>query len=326
MANGKSGSSMMSFSNTLQKHGLSLRHGRTETLQVNAGKLCNLACRHCHHEAGPDCSEIMSRDTMEEVVAYARRASFKAVDITGGAPELVPHIEYLVWNLALLAPRVLFRTNLTAMWDHCRDWLPRLLKKHRVLLVASLPSLNTGQAASQRGTGTLEKSLAMLRFLNELGFGREGSGLLLQLIVNPSGAFLPPGQRQQEIKFRHDLYSKEGIVFNDLLTIANVPLGRFRRWLESSGNFSGYMEKLSSSFNPATVQNLMCRSQVSVNWDGYVYDCDFNLAKGLWHGQQRLHVSSMPGGPIPGAPIATGEHCFACTAGVGSSCGGVLAA
>ncbi len=326
MGTDKPGLDMDTFSTTLLKHGLSLHHDVTETLQVNVGKLCNMACRHCHHEAGPDCSEIMSRDTMEEVVAYARRARFKTVDITGGAPELVPHIEYLVGNLAPLAPRVLFRTNLTAMWDHRRDWLPQLLKMHRVELVASLPSLNAGQAASQRGTGTLEKSLAMLRFLNELGFGREGSGLLLQLIVNPSGAFLPPGQRQQEIKFRHDLHRKEGIVFNDLLTIANVPLGRFRRWLESSGNFSGYMEKLSSSFNPATVPNLMCRSQVTVSWDGYVHDCDFNVADGLWHGPHRLHISSMPGGPIPGAPIATGEHCFACTAGAGSSCGGALAA
>jgi len=326
MGNEQTRSSVDSFSTTLQKHGLPLHHDVTETLQVNVGKLCNLACRHCHHEAGPDCSEIMSRDTMEVVVAYARRARFKTVDITGGAPELVPHIDYLVGSLAPLAPRVLFRTNLTAMWDHCCDWLPQLLKTHRAVIVASLPSLNAGQAASQRGTGTLEKSLAMLRSLNELGFGREGSGLLLQLIVNPSGAFLPPGQRQQEIKFRHDLHRKEGIVFNDLLTIANVPLGRFRTWLESSGNFNDYMEKLSSSFNPATVPNLMCRSQVTVSWDGYVHDCDFNVAEGLWHGPQRLHVSSMPGDPIPGAPIATGEHCFACTAGAGSSCGGALAA
>lgn len=319
-------SNIETFSNTLQKHGLSLHHDVTETLQVNVGKLCNLACRHCHHEAGPECSEVMSRENMSEVISYVRRTGFKTIDITGGSPELVPDIDYLVSSLSPLTPRLLFRTNLTAMHDHCRHWLPELLKANRAVIVASLPSLNAGQIASQRGVGTLEKSLVMLRSLNDLGFGQDGSGLCLHLVANPSGAFLPAGQRQQEMKFRYDLQRKEGIVFNDLLTLANVPLGRFRRWLETSGNLTEYMEKLSSSFNPATVANLMCRSQVSVGWDGYLYDCDFNLAEGLWHGRERRHVSSLSGCPLPGSPIATGEHCFACTAGAGSSCGGALAA
>lgn len=320
------GSRMTSFSNTLQKHGLSLRRDATETLQVNVGKLCNLACRHCHHEAGPGCSEVMTRDTMSAVISYARRARFKAIDITGGAPELAPHIDYLVSSLSPLAARLLFRTNLAAMHDYGRDWLPELLKFHHVVIVASLPSLNADQAASQRGAGSLEKSLAMLRFLNELGFGRTDSGLVLNLVANPSGAFLPASQREQEVKFRNDLLRKDGIVFNELHTMANAPLGRFRRWLETSGNFNEYMEKLSSSFNPAIVPHLMCRSQVLVSWDGYIYDCDFNLADGLLHGPRKIHVSSMSGHPLPGAPIATGEHCFACTAGAGSSCGGALAA
>jgi radical SAM/Cys-rich protein len=325
MATEERGSSIVSFSDTLQKHGLSLQHGVTETLQVNVGKLCNLACRHCHHEAGPDCTEVMTRDTMSAVVSYARRARFNFIDITGGAPEVAPHLDYLVTSHAPLASRLLFRTNSTARYDRCRDWLPQLLKSHRVVVVASLPSLDADQAAAQRGAGTLQRSLSMLRVLNELGFGRSGSDLVLNLIVNPSGAFLPASQCQQEAKFRGDLLRREGIVFNELHTIANVPLGRFRRWLETSGNLRGYMEKLSSSFNPATVPSLMCRSQVSVSWDGYLYDCDFNLADGLWHGPRRVHVSSS-GRPLPGAPIATGEHCFACTAGAGSSCGGALAA
>jgi radical SAM/Cys-rich protein len=268
----------------------------------------------------------MTRDTMSAVISYAGRARFKAIDITGGAPELAPHIDYLVGSLSPLAARLLFRTNLTAMHDHARDWLPQLLELHRVVIVASLPSLNADQAASQRGAGSLEKSLTMLRFLNDLGYGRKDSGLVLDLVANPSGAFLPARQREQEAKFRNDLLRREGIVFNELHSLANAPLGRFRRWLETSGNFGAYMEKLSASFNPATVPHLMCRSQVSVSWDGYVYDCDFNLAGGLSLGPRRIHVSSMAGLPLPGTSIATGEHCFACTAGAGSSCGGALAA
>ena len=315
----------ISFSSTLQKHGVTLRRAATETLQINVGRLCNLACRHCHLEAGPACADVMTRETMAAVISYARRARFEVIDITGGAPELAPGIDDLVSGLAPLAARVLFRTNLTAMHDHGRDRLPQLLKLHRVVIVASVPSLDAAQAAAQRGAGTLEKSLAMLRSLNELGYGRQGTGLVLDLVTNPSGAFLPASQRAQEARFRDELLRKHGIAFNELHTLANVPLGRFRRWLVTSGNLGAYMEKLSASFNPATLPHLMCRSQVSVGWDGYLFDCDFNLAEGLWHGPRRIHVSSMAGHPPPGAPIATGEHCFACTAGAGSSCGGALA-
>ena len=314
-----------SFANTLEKHGVPLLRGVTATLQVNVGRLCDLACCHCHQEAGPGCSEVMDRQTMDAIVAYARRTRFEVIDITGGAPELVPHIDYLIENLAQLAPRTLFRTNLTAMLDR-RGWLPQLLQKHRVAVVASLPSLNERQVVSQRGVGVLEKSFAMLKQLNESGYGVEGSGLILDLVVNPSGAFLAASQAQQQVKFRQDLLRKQGIVFNDLLMLANVPLGRFRQWLERSGNLKGYMERLSASFNPDNVPGLMCRSQVAVSWDGYIYDCDFNLATGQWHGEARRHVSGMPGAPEPGSPIATGVHCYACTAGAGSSCGGALAA
>jgi radical SAM/Cys-rich protein len=315
-----------SFSDTLRAHGLALHRDVTDTLQVNVGRLCNLACRHCHLEAAPGCPEVMTRETMSAVIDYARRARFEAIDLTGGAPELAPNIEVLVAGLAPLASRLLFRTNLTAMHDHARDALPTLLKEHRVVVVASLPSLDPGQAAAQRGAGTLDKSLAMLRVLNALGYGREGSGLVLNLVANPSGAFLPAAQRQHEAKLRGDLARRHGIVFNELHALANVPLGRFRRWLEASGNLAQYLDKLSSSFNPATVAHLMCRRQISVGWDGHVYDCDFNLASGLGHGGRRVHVSSMPGRPPAGVPIVTGEHCFACTAGSGSSCGGALAA
>lgn len=315
-----------SFAHTLEKHGISLQRELTATLQVNIGRLCDLACRHCHQEAGPGCSEVMDRETMDAVIAYARRTNFKVIDITGGAPELVPQIDYLIESLAPLVPTLFFRTNLTAMHDHGRVWLPQLLKKHRVVVVASLPSLNTGQAVSQRGEGVLEKSFAMLKLLNEIGYGREKSGLTLDLVANPTGAFLPAHQGQQQMKFRQDLLRKQGILFNDLLTLTNVPLGRFRQWLERSGNLQGYMDKLTSSFNPAIIPGLMCRSQVAVSWDGYIYDCDFNLATGQWYGEERRHVSLMPGAPEPGTPIVTGVHCYACTAGAGSSCGGAIAA
>jgi radical SAM/Cys-rich protein len=319
-------SETVTFADTLHNFGISLQRDLTATLQVNVGRLCDLACRHCHHEAGPGCNEVMNRETMDEVIAYVRRARFKVIDITGGAPELVPHIEYLIGNLAALAPKLCFRTNLTAMHDHGGNWLPQLLKKHHVVVVASLPSLNTGQAESQRGRGVLEKSFAMLKTLNVLGYGRERSGLTLDLVVNPAGAFLPANQGQQKMRFRQNLLRKQGIVFNDLLTLTNAPLGRFRQWLESSGNMRGYMEKLTASFNPAIIPGLMCRSQVAVSWDGYIYDCDFNLATGQWSGEERRHVSMMPGAPEPGTPIATGIHCYACTAGAGSSCAGAIAA
>lgn len=314
-----------SFTNTLEKHGLSLQRDLTATLQVNVGRLCDLSCCHCHQEAGPGCSEVMDLQTMDAIISYARRSQFKVIDITGGAPELVPQIDYLIQNLAQLAPMLLFRTNLTAMLGRS-EWLPNLLKKHQVAIVASLPSLNPRQFVAQRGEGALEKSFTMLKQLNKIGYGLEGSGLTLDLVANPSGAFLPANQTQQQMKFRQDLLRKEGIVFNDLLMLTNVPLGRFREWLVRSGNLEGYMKRLTSSFNPAIVPGLMCRSQVAVSWDGYMYDCDFNLAIGQWHGDERCHISLMPGAPEPGTPIATGVHCYACTAGSGSSCGGAIAA
>lgn len=314
-----------SFTNTLEKYGLSLQRDLTATLQVNVGRLCDLSCCHCHQEAGPGCSEVMDLQTMDAIISYARRSQFKVIDITGGAPELVPQIDYLIENLAQLAPRLLFRTNLTAMLGRS-EWLPKLLKKYQVAIVASLPSLNPRQFVSQRGEGALEKSFTMLKQLNEIGYGLEGSGLTLDLVANPSGAFLPANQAQMRMKFRQDLLRKQGIVFNDLLMLANVPLGRFRNWLEASGNLKEYMERLTASFNPSIITGLMCRSQVAVSWDGYIYDCDFNLATGQWLGEELRHVSSMRGAPEPGTSIATGVHCYACTAGAGSSCGGALAA
>ena len=282
---------------------------------MNVGFLCNQSCRHCHLSAGPGRTEIMSRETMDAVEAFARRGRFSMIDITGGAPELVPGIEGFLERLAPLTPRLLFRANLTALAG--RTDLVDLLARLRVAIVASFPSLSASETDTQRGDGVFETSIATLRTLNAAGYGREGSGLELDLVSNPAGAFLPPGQASTEAQFHRELARTRGITFNHLYTFANMPLGRFRAWLTSSGNLEGYLRQLAESFNPCTVGGLMCRNLVSVSWDGVLYDCDFNLACGLPLGGVRTHVSSAEGAPSPGAAIATGDHCYACTAGSG---------
>ncbi len=303
------------FANALARSGVELRRGETTALQVNVGFLCNQACRHCHLSAGPGRTEIMSRETMDAVEAFARRGGFSVIDLTGGAPELVPGIAGFLERLAPLAPRMLFRANLTALAE--RADLLELLARLRVVVVASFPSLSASQTDTQRGAGVFETSLGTLQMLNAAGYGREGSGLELDLVSNPAGAFLPPGQAPAEARFHRELARTRGITFNHLYTFANVPLGRFRAWLTSSGNLEGYLRQLAAGFNPCTVNGLMCRNLVSVSWDGILYDCDFNLARDLPLGGVRRHVSSAEGAPPPGTAIATGDHCYACTAGSG---------
>jgi len=303
------------FANALARSGVELRRGETTTLQLNVGLICNQSCRHCHLSAGPGRTEVMSRETMDAVEAFARRGGFSVIDFTGGAPELVPGIEGFLERLAPLAPRILFRANLTALAG--RADLIDLLARLRGVIVASFPSLSATQTDSQRGDGVFETSIGTLRMLNAAGYGRESSGLELDLVSNPAGAFLPPGQAAAEARFHRELARTRGVTFNHLYTFANVPLGRFRAWLESSGNLDGYLRQLAEGFNPCTVGGLMCRNLVSVSWDGILYDCDFNLARGLPLGGVRGHVSSAAGAPPPGAAIATGDHCYACTAGSG---------
>jgi len=305
------------FSNTLKLKGVELVRAVTHTLQINVGLLCNQACRHCHLEAGPECREIMSADTMKQVVDFARRGRFKTVDITGGAPELNPHLKDLISRLSSFAPRIMLRSNLTALAGGKLNYLLELCKEHRVILVASLPSLNEAQTEAQRGEGVLGRSIDALRKFNAIGYGQAGSGLEIHLASNPTGAFLPISQAQAEKKFRQDLLKKYEVVFNDLYTLTNVPLGRFRQWLVASGNMEDYMKKLAERFNPCVFDGLMCRTLVSVSWDGFLYDCDFNLAAGLFLGGRKMHVSEAEGPPPPGSPIAVSDHCYACTAGSG---------
>jgi radical SAM/Cys-rich protein len=305
------------FADTLARHGLSLVRDRVHTLQVNTGYLCDLRCRHCHLEAGPGREEVMSRKTMGEIVSFARRFPFQVIDITGGAPELAPGLPSLIEGLAPHAPRLVLRTNLSAMSVAGRESLLPLCAAHRVVLVASFPSTNPSQADAQRGAGVMETAIAALKRLNAAGYGVAGTGLELDLVSNPVGAFLPVPQDTAERKFRADLLRKWGVTFNHLHTFANVPLGRFRSWLRQTGNYERYLKTLAEGFNPCAVERLMCRTLLSVSWDGFLYDCDFNLAVGRPSGDRKVHVSEVRELPPPGAPIAVGEYCYACTAGSG---------
>ena len=305
------------FQQTLLRHGLKLERGKTTTLQVNVGLLCNQACRHCHLEAGPHRKERMDLETAEAVMSYAGRNRFDTIDITGGAPELNPNIFELIEGLSPLTRKLMFRSNLTALDDAGSGQLMDLLKNRNVHIVASLPSINEAQADSQRGEGIFQKSIDALQKLNRVGYGRWGTGLSLDLVCNPAGAFLPTSQEQLAKRFREVLMNKWGIVFNSLFAFANAPLGRFHHWLEKTGYSESYFERLTSSFNGCAVDGLMCRTLVSVSWDGYFYDCDFNLARGLHMGNRKIHVSEMDGPPLPGSPIAVADHCYTCTAGAG---------
>ena len=306
-----------SFSHSLDDHGVSLKRDHAHILQINTGLLCDLACKHCHLDAGPHRIEVMDRKTMDEVIAFAERGRFNIIDITGGAPELVPDLEHLLRGLRPLTEMLMLRTNLTALGDPERESLLTLLVELRVALVASFPSTSPSQTDAQRGKGVMDSSVEMLQKLNGLGFGQPGSGLELNLVANPAGAFLPADQQATEQKFKRDAERKWGISFNNLFTFANVPLGRFRSWLEKSGNLDGYLLKLANAFNPCTLDGLMCRALISVAWDGTVYDCDFNLAAGIPLGGQQKHVSELLELPGSGEMIATGDHCYACTAGSG---------
>lgn len=305
------------FRETLARHGLALTREGTRALQVNVGLACDLACRHCHLEAGPHRSEVMEREVMDQVVAFARRFPFESIDITGGAPELVPDLPFLVRSLAPLTPRLIVRTNLVALEGEKGRGLAGLYREVGAVIVASLPAANLSQTEAQRGSGVWQKSIAGLRMLNELGYGLSGSPLTLDLVSNPAGAFLPPPQGQAEQKFKADLARKHGVSFSSLYTFANVPLGRFKSFLERSGNLDAYLQKLASGFNPCAVAGLMCRHQLCVDWRGRLYDCDFHLAQGLPQGGVERLVSELSELPPAGTAIPAAEHCFACTVGAG---------
>jgi radical SAM/Cys-rich protein len=310
--------SVNSFDKVLIQNKLVLQREKTTTCQINVGSLCNLSCRHCHLTAGPDRKENMTKKTAEQVIQFAQRCKFNTIDLTGGAPEMNPNIEMLIEKLTPLCSNIIIRSNLIAINNKKRERLINIIEENKVTIVASFPSINEAQTNAQRGDDIFKKSIETLKKLNKSGYGdSKNSGLELNLVSNPTGAFMPSSQEQVEKRFRTILDEKFGIQFDNLYNFANVPLGRFKSWLKKTNNFDGYMEKLMTSFNPCAVQNLMCKNLVSIAWDGCLHDCDFNLAKKIPMGGVKTHITQMDTLPALGSQIATAEHCFTCTAGAG---------
>ncbi len=293
--------------------------------QINVGKLCNQTCKHCHVDAGPDRTETMSRETAEQCIRALAGTDIPTVDITGGAPELNPNFRWLVEQAHALGRQVMDRCNLSVLLLPSQADLGRFLAAHRVEVVASLPSYRAGQTDAQRGDGIFEKSITALRLLNGLGYGHPGTGLTLNLVYNPVGAFLPPKQEAIEAQFRKELRGKHGVEFTHLYTITNMPISRFLEFLVSSGNFDGYMERLANAFNPTAASAVMCRYTLSVGWDGTLYDCDFNQMLGLPVDHEAPnHIRDFDPARLRHRRIVTRNHCYGCTAGSGSSCGGAV--
>ncbi len=316
------------FSQTLTEHGLPpLRAGNIHTLQVNLGKLCNQTCQHCHVDAGPSRTEIMTRETMDAILAVLRRhPEIATVDLTGGAPEMNPHFEYLVSACRALGRAVIDRCNLTVFFVKGKSRLPEFLAGHRVEIIASLPCYLEENVDQQRGKGVFQRSLTALRQLNALGYGTEGTGLALNLVYNPLGPCLPPDQRELEETYKAELLSRFGIRFNRLYAIVNMPINRFLEDLRAQGKYEQYLNLLIGSFNPHLVEHLMCRSLISVGWDGRLYDCDFNQMLDLPVERTLPQtIADFDSETLPARPIVIGRHCYGCTAGAGSSCGGSLA-
>ncbi len=316
-----------SFEGALTRHGKEeLRAKSVSTLQVNLGKVCNQTCHHCHVDAGPQRTESMSKDTIEQIIEVLDRTpQITTVDITGGAPEMNPHFEHLVEQCRLRDRKVIDRCNLTVFYVKGKSHLPKFLAKHEVEIIASLPCYQETNVDQQRGKGVFDRSISALQGLNALGYGVTGTGLNLHLVYNPQGVSLPPPQDELELDYKAELMSRYGIQFNKLLTITNMPISRFLEDLQESGQISAYYGLLEENFNAATVEDVMCRSLVNVGWEGRLSDCDFNQMLDLplerdspqWIGDFNLTE-------LERRPVVTGSHCFGCTAGSGSSCGGAL--
>jgi len=304
-----------------------IRRKRLDTLQVNLGYKCNQSCVHCHVNAGPTRTEMMTRPTVDEVLAFLRASKVRQLDITGGAPELNPNFRYLVSAAREFGVHVMDRCNLTILSQLGQEDLPAYLVHNNVAVVASLPCYLEVNVDRQRGKGVFDASISALQLLNRLGYGQPGSALQLSLVYNPQGPVLPPAQAQLEADYRAHLGSRYGIVFNELYVITNMPIQRFGSTLISKGQFEHYMHLLKNAFKPANLDAVMCRNLVSVDWRGYTYDCDFNQMLGLplaHQGRARTHVRDLLAVDIERNPIMVADHCYGCTAGQGSSCGGAL--
>lgn len=321
------------FNRSLERHELDLFPLGIETLQVNITKLCNQACRHCHVDASPQRMERMDRRTLEKCLEIlVTHPEIKNLDITGGAPELHPDFDELVARARKLNKHVMVRHNLTVTFDgnpqtgEQKDYLPKFFAAHRVEVISSLPYYQEFFTDKQRGRGVFKKSVEGIRLLNAQGYGKEGTGLMLNLVYNPVGAFLPANQAGLQADFKRELYNKFGLLFNNLYTMTNMPIHRFKEQLQRLGNYDGYMDKLVNAFNPEAAKAVMCRSLISVGYDGRIYDCDFNqmLDMQVYNGKP-LTVFEFDWAYLRRRRILFDSHCFGCTAGAGSSCGGATA-
>ena len=303
-----------------------LRRKRLQTLQVNLGYLCNQSCTHCHVNAGPNRTEVMTSDTVDAVIDFLDESQVKRLDLTGGAPELNPYFRRLIAARALNV-EIIDRCNLTVLLESGQEDLAEFLARQEVEIVASLPCYSEENVNSQRGKGVFHDSIIALRQLNRLGYGEANSGLQLNLMYNPTGPFLPPSQRTLEVDYRQHLDDQYGIHFNQLFTLVNMPIQRFGSTLVSKGEFEDYMTLLRGSFSSENLSKVMCRELISVDWQGLVYDCDFNQMLGLpllIDGNKRPHIRDVRPVNLEDQPIGVADHCYGCTAGSGSSCGGEL--
>jgi radical SAM/Cys-rich protein len=305
-----------------------LKPNSIEIFQVNIGYMCNQVCKHCHVDAGPDRKEIMTRDTMDQCLTVLEKSRIKTLDITGGAPEMNPDFRYFVSEAHRKGVKeIIVRSNLTILRSNPKYYdLPEFFKENGVRICSSLPFYNPGKTDRQRGEGVFKDSIEALLQLNKVGYGKEGSGLVLDLVYNPTGAFLPGDQLQLQRDFKHELKEHFDIDFNNLFTITNIPISRFLDFLIESGNYEDYMEKLVNAFNPGAVAGVMCRNTISIDWQGKLFDCDFNQMLGLRTETNAVqHISSFDVEKLQQREIVIGQHCFACTAGAGSSCQGATA-
>ncbi|OQP60330.1 arsenosugar biosynthesis radical SAM (seleno)protein ArsS [Niastella populi] len=316
------------FQQKLEAAGLfPLKPAAIDIFQVNMGKMCNQVCSHCHVDAGPDRKEIMSKETMQQCLHIIRNdQSFTTVDLTGGAPEMNLHFRWFVGEIKKMNRTVLVRSNLTIILANKKYHdLPEFFKENNVQVIASLPCYTKENTDRQRGDGVFEDSIKALQMLNAVGYGKENSGLKLTLVYNPGGASLPPPQQTLETDYKQKLLDWFGISFNNLYVITNMPISRFLNYLLESGKYETYMEKLVNAYNPVAAANVMCRNTISIGWDGYIYDCDFNQMLELKVDCHSRHIAEFNKEALTGRSIVVGQHCYGCTAGAGSSCGGAVA-
>lgn len=313
------------FSEQLKKNNLfPLQPTAIEILQINLGKLCNQTCEHCHVDAGPDRKEVMNKEVLQSCLNAARHPSIHTVDLTGGAPEMNPHFKWLVMKLSQLGKKIIVRSNLTILTYKKYLDFPQFFKEQGVIIVSSLPCYTKENVDKQRGNGVFERSIAALRKLNGLGYGKEGTGLELNLVFNPLGVSLPPSQNKLESDYKRELKQLFDIEFNQLFTITNLPVNRFLDFLLKENKYESYMNTLIDSYNPEAAKQVMCRNTLSVGWDGQLFDCDFNQMLSLGVASTARHISQFDTENLKNRNIIVGQHCYGCTAGAGSSCQGSI--